>query len=117
MFLDRATLSAQPVPNGSFPHAVRTFERTGAHEVAARIGDADLFAGDEQKTSRGSATGARRAPTATMLLGARIRRFARHASALSRSERRRDREYRGAAFPPPLIIVSHALPFRPGKAG
>ncbi|KOR21163.1 glycerate dehydrogenase, partial [Burkholderia cenocepacia] len=43
VFLDRATLSSQtglkPFP---FPHVVQTFDRTAAHEVAARIRDADI---------------------------------------------------------------------------
>ena len=43
VFLDRATLSPQtvlkPLP---LPHALHTFERTAANEVAERIGDADI---------------------------------------------------------------------------
>ncbi|MDR0243072.1 MAG: D-2-hydroxyacid dehydrogenase [Burkholderia sp.] len=43
VFLDRATLSPQTVLKPfPFPHVMRTFDRTAAHEVAARIGDADI---------------------------------------------------------------------------
>ncbi|WP_322023832.1 D-2-hydroxyacid dehydrogenase [Burkholderia sp. BCC1977] len=43
VFLDRATLSPQTVLKPfPFSHALRTFERTAAHDVAARIGDADI---------------------------------------------------------------------------
>ncbi|WP_175755643.1 D-2-hydroxyacid dehydrogenase [Burkholderia ambifaria] len=43
VFLDRATLSPRTVLKPfPFPHDLQTFERTAAHEVAARIGDADV---------------------------------------------------------------------------
>ncbi|MCA8241290.1 D-2-hydroxyacid dehydrogenase [Burkholderia sp. AU32262] len=43
VFLDRATLSPQTVlKRFPFPHALQTFDRTAAHEVAARIRDAHI---------------------------------------------------------------------------
>ena len=43
VFLDRATLSPHTVLKPfAFPHALRTFERTAASEVAERIRDADI---------------------------------------------------------------------------
>ncbi|MCA8429891.1 D-2-hydroxyacid dehydrogenase [Burkholderia seminalis] len=43
VFLDRATLSPQTVLKPfPFPHVMRTFDRTAAHDVAARIDDADI---------------------------------------------------------------------------
>ena len=43
VLLDRATLSPQTVLKPfPFPHVLQAFERTAAHDVAARIGDADI---------------------------------------------------------------------------
>ncbi|WP_322035979.1 D-2-hydroxyacid dehydrogenase [Burkholderia cepacia] len=61
VFLDRATLSPQTVLKPfPFPHVLRTFERTAAHEVASRIGDADIVVTNKVRLDAAALAGARR---------------------------------------------------------
>ncbi|MBY4714788.1 D-2-hydroxyacid dehydrogenase [Burkholderia cepacia] len=61
VFLDRATLSPQTVLKPfPFPHALRTFERTAAHEVASRIGDADIVVTNKVRLDAAALADARR---------------------------------------------------------
>ncbi|WP_321799545.1 D-2-hydroxyacid dehydrogenase [Burkholderia sp. BCC1988] len=65
VFLDRATLSPKTVLKPfPFPHALRTFERTAADEVAARIGDADIVVTNKVRLD---ATALDRAPHLKMI--------------------------------------------------
>ncbi len=61
VFLDRATLSPQTVLKPfPFPHVLRTFERTAAHEVAARIGDTDIVVTNKVRLDAAALADARR---------------------------------------------------------
>ena len=61
VFLDRATLSPhtvlKPFP---FPHVLQTFDRTAAHEIAARIGDADIVVTNKVRLDAATLADARR---------------------------------------------------------
>ena len=61
MFLDRATLSPhtvlKPFP---FPHVLQTFDRTAAHGIAARIGDADIVVTNKVRLDAATLADARR---------------------------------------------------------
>lgn len=60
VFLDRATLSPQTVLKPfPFPHAWQTFDRTAAHEVAARIRDADIVVTNKVRLDAAALAGAR----------------------------------------------------------
>ncbi|MBY8604340.1 D-2-hydroxyacid dehydrogenase [Burkholderia arboris] len=60
VFLDRATLSPQTVLKPfPFPHVMRTFDLTAAHEVAARIGDADIVVTNKVQLDAAALAGAR----------------------------------------------------------
>ncbi|MCA7883409.1 hypothetical protein LGM58_09420 [Burkholderia contaminans] len=61
VFLDRATLSPhtvlKPFP---FPHLLQAFDRTAAHELAARIGDADIVVTNKVRLDAAALADARR---------------------------------------------------------
>ncbi len=60
VFLDRATLSPQTVLKPfPFPHVMRTFDRTAAHDVAARIDDADIVVTNKVRLDAPALAGAR----------------------------------------------------------
>ncbi|RQQ53288.1 D-2-hydroxyacid dehydrogenase [Burkholderia stagnalis] len=61
VFLDRATLSPRTVLKPfAFPHALRTFERTAASEVAERIRDADIVITNKVRLDAAALAGAQR---------------------------------------------------------